>query len=558
VAATAWYWKAWGHEALGDTSNALRSYDRALKYQPDFASASYAKKRLEAYPNLIYWYQAADSAAANEEWTESRDYFFRIVEIDSAFKDAQERLQQVNDRLRVEALLDSAFVLKNEGTSDSVFAMLRRARDLAPEKSTYIDSIIENLQKETAKSKIAEGTHSSDEIAGQPEKTQTEDATPVVKTEPPSTEKSEATDSVSIGLTGRDSLSGENAVETPGNFTSESQFSIPVLWIAVGTLISGTVVFALIFLKRRSRSPTADLGRTWTAPVSWKGADIGSNPEVLQRYRIEEEIGEGGMGKVYKAFDTKLERAVALKTIRLDQVRSSREAEERIDRFRREAKATASLNHPNIVNLYDYDERDGVFFMTMEYVEGATLRHLLDRNKKFTIQEALHIIKQSCLALQYAHERELIHRDIKPSNIALSDEGLVKVLDFGIAKILSLTTTLDKTKTGLRLGSPLYMSPEQIEARPLDGRSDIYSLGVVLHEILTGQRPYGDIETDSMSGLFYAIMNRELSPIHESRGDIPVNIDELISKMTAKRPEDRFESVAVLLEKVSSIDEKTV
>jgi len=274
----------------------------------------------------------------------------------------------------------------------------------------------------------------------------------------------------------------------------------------------------------------------------------------LRRYRLEKEIGEGGMGKVYKAIDTKLERTIALKTIRLEQTGNHREVEERIDRFRREAKATAKLNHPNIVSLYDYDEKDGIFYMTMEYVEGKPLQAILKKGS-LPAAECVKIALDVCNALVYAHSLNIVHRDIKPSNIILDSHGHAKVLDFGIAKILRLSSTQSHTMTGLRLGSPAYMSPEQIRSGMLDGRSDIYSLGVVLYEMLSGKRAFDISEEDTVERLFYIILNESPEKLTTLNKKIPEQLEQIVEKMLAKELTVRYQSAKEVISDLSTVIE---
>jgi serine/threonine-protein kinase len=227
----------------------------------------------------------------------------------------------------------------------------------------------------------------------------------------------------------------------------------------------------------------------------------------FSRYSIKEELGRGSMGRIYKAYDLKLERYVALKLIHLETDMHKDEIEERIRRFLLEAKATANLNHPNIVSLYDYDEKDGIFYMTMELIVGESLQEMIKNLKRIEIESALEIIKQICSALEYAHKQNIIHRDIKPSNIIINRDGRVKILDFGLAKIINLSKDESCTVTGMRVGSPSYMSPEQINSNTLDVRSDIFSLGIVFYEMLTSVNPFRIKKGESLSRLFYLILN---------------------------------------------------
>ena len=208
---------------------------------------------------------------------------------------------------------------------------------------------------------------------------------------------------------------------------------------------------------------------------------IGKN---INRYHILEQLGQGGMAIVYKAFDTRLERNVALKVIR-----SGRETSKKfLARFEREAKSLAQLNHPNIVKVLDYGEQDGLPFLVMEYISGGTLKEKI--GIPMTEKEALDFIIPIANALGYAHGKGIIHRDVKPANILISDSGQPMLSDFGIAKLLEIEAGQTLTGTGVGVGTPEYMAPEQATSKDFDHRVDIYALGIVLFELLTGKKPY--------------------------------------------------------------------
>jgi len=205
---------------------------------------------------------------------------------------------------------------------------------------------------------------------------------------------------------------------------------------------------------------------------------ISSFPRSLGRYRITEVLGHGAMGIVYRAFDPVIERTVALKTIRLRL--ETHEADQFKERFYREAKAAGGLNHSNIVTIYDAAEDNGVSYIAMELLEGLSLQQIIDAGSRLSIVRAVRIAIEVADALAYAHGNGVIHRDIKPANIVLTKSGLIKITDFGIAQLPATSFT----QPGLLVGSPRYMSPEQISCRSIDGRSDIFSLGAVLYELL--------------------------------------------------------------------------
>src|SRR5437879_3001038 len=205
------------------------------------------------------------------------------------------------------------------------------------------------------------------------------------------------------------------------------------------------------------------------------------------RYEIIGELGRGAMGVVYKAMDPVIGRTVAVKTIRLSEEGTGLSRPELLTRFQTEARAAGLLTHPNIVVVFDAGEEDGLYYITMELVEGKSLQALLDSGHAFPLPRTLRIMEQTCSALQFAHERNVVHRDIKPANLMLTADDTVKVTDFGTAKILQFGTV---QQTAHVMGTPSYMSPEQVKGRAVDGRSDIFSLGVMLYEMVTGEKPF--------------------------------------------------------------------
>ena len=219
----------------------------------------------------------------------------------------------------------------------------------------------------------------------------------------------------------------------------------------------------------------------------------------LGRYEILAELGQGSMGVVYKARDPVLDRVVAIKTINLNLPKD--ELAEYEARFYQEARAAGGLNHPNIVTIYDIGKSERVAYMAMEFLEGDELRAILTAGQPLPVIQALDVASQVAEGLFYAHERHIVHRDIKPANIMVVRDGLVKITDFGIAR---MRTNEVKTMTGMILGSPKYMSPEQVAGKRADHRSDLFSLGVVLYEMVTGQTPF---QGDSIHGIMYQILN---------------------------------------------------
>ena len=258
--------------------------------------------------------------------------------------------------------------------------------------------------------------------------------------------------------------------------------------------------------------------------------------EQIGRYHIEGELGKGAMGLVYRATDPNIGRTVALKTMRLDV--HGIEAEEMLQRFRNEARSAGVLNHPNIVTIYDAGESDGLFYMAMEVIEGETLQQLLSRSRVLPVEQVLSLCRQVGEGLDFAHERHVIHRDIKPANIMITTSGLVKIMDFGIAKAGG-----GLTSTGQVLGTPNYMSPEQVKGKPLDGRTDLFSLGVVLYEMLTGEKPFG---AQNVTTIIYKIVHED--PISPRELDVSIHpgLSAVVARALSKDPEMRYQSGAKL------------
>jgi serine/threonine protein kinase len=257
-------------------------------------------------------------------------------------------------------------------------------------------------------------------------------------------------------------------------------------------------------------------------------------PQRLGKYEIQSILGKGAMGLVYKAFDPQIERTVAIKTVRKD-ITEPELALQFTARFRNEARAAGRLNHPNIVGVYEYGEDDAIAFIAMEYVDGTGLGEYLNRKTRFEFSQTCGIAAQLLRALEFAHDRGVVHRDIKPANLILTLKGVLKVADFGIARI----DTSDLTMAGTVLGTPSYMSPEQCLAKPTDQRSDLFSAGVVLYELLTGQKPF----TGTADTIMYQICHVDpLPPSQRAQGTVPQCIDALLARSLAKAPEARFQS----------------
>jgi hypothetical protein len=260
------------------------------------------------------------------------------------------------------------------------------------------------------------------------------------------------------------------------------------------------------------------------------------------RYEIVGELGRGAMGIVYKAVDPVIGRTVAVKTIRLSEEGTGLKRPELLTRFQTEARAAGLLTHPNIVVVYDAGEEDGLYYITMELVEGKSLQALLDGGHSFPLPRTLRIMDQTCSALQFAHERNVVHRDIKPANLMLTADDTVKITDFGTAKILQFGST---QQTSHVMGTPSYMSPEQVKGRAVDGRSDIFSLGVMLYEMITGEKPFPG---QNITTVIYKIVNEDPVPPRQIDPSIHPGISSVVMRALAKEPEQRYQSCREMLE----------
>ena len=261
-------------------------------------------------------------------------------------------------------------------------------------------------------------------------------------------------------------------------------------------------------------------------------------PAQLGRYLIQSELGRGAMGVVYKATDSVLERTVAVKTVNITLEREYADKYEQ--RFYQEARAAGGLNHPNIVTIHDVGKAGDVVFMAMEYIEGVELRTLIGEGRALRVAQAVSIAAQVAEGLAYAHQRGVVHRDIKPANIMVVANGPVKITDFGIARMRG---TGDLTQAGTLLGSPKYMSPEQVIGKRADHRSDIFSLGVILYEMLCGTAPFNG---ENVTALMYQIVNF-VPPAPSSINPAVLQVlDHIVAKMLAKPLEERYQDATEL------------
>jgi serine/threonine protein kinase len=259
----------------------------------------------------------------------------------------------------------------------------------------------------------------------------------------------------------------------------------------------------------------------------------------LGKYEIRRELGRGSMGVVYEGFDPFIERRVAIKTMQMSRLDKS-EVPEISSRFRREARAAGRLNHPNIVSIYEYGEEGDIAYIAMEYIVGTELKEHFDRSERFRIGESANIMLQLLEALEYSHNHGVVHRDVKPSNILITQDGRIKIADFGIAKIDSS----ELTQVGTVLGTPSYMSPEQFMGETADRRSDLYSAGVILYQLLTGERPFTGA---SMAVIMHKILNQAPVPPSALNAGVSKALDEVVKKAMSKRPEDRFQTAAAFM-----------
>jgi serine/threonine protein kinase len=275
--------------------------------------------------------------------------------------------------------------------------------------------------------------------------------------------------------------------------------------------------------------------------------------QTLGHYQLQSLLGAGGMGEVYLALDTRLERKVALKLLPAEFTRDR----ERVQRFQREARAASALNHPNIITVFEVGQAGSLHFIVTEFIDGQTLRRLASSGE-IKLRDAIEIVIQSASALTSAHEAGIVHRDIKPENIMLRRDGYVKILDFGLAKLTEHLSADDstlisgggpvaeqlRTETGLRLGTPRYMAPEQIRGQELDGRSDLFSLGVVLFELVAGRPPFaGATPLESVA----EILHTDAPPLSRYTREAPAELERIVSKALAKDRDQRYQNAKDLL-----------
>ncbi len=268
----------------------------------------------------------------------------------------------------------------------------------------------------------------------------------------------------------------------------------------------------------------------------------------LGKYEIRGTLGRGAMGTVYEGWDPAIARKVAIKTVRIPDA-SDTEAQEELARFRREAQAAGRLNHPNIVGVFDYGETVELAYIVMEFVDGRTLKSVLDKQERFALPDIVRVMQDVLEGLRYSHEHGVVHRDIKPANLILAGDGRAKIADFGIARIESSSMT----QAGTVLGTPAYMSPEQFMGQVVTARSDLYSAGVVLYQMLTGERPF----EGSLTSIMHKVLHTRPPKPSDLAVTVPPGMDAVVERAMARRPEDRFASAAEFAQALRDAAEAT-
>jgi serine/threonine-protein kinase len=300
--------------------------------------------------------------------------------------------------------------------------------------------------------------------------------------------------------------------------------------------------------ERINRLTTLDNTMPLTAAAAKKETTFllqnGAAKPTLGRYEILQELGQGAMGTVYLGRDPSINREVAVKTINYAEV-APEELNDVKARFFREAEAAGKLSHPNIVTIYDMGEDHDMAYIAMELLKGKELTHYCQKKHLMPIKRVLNVVISVAEALGYAHSRQVVHRDIKPANILHLDDNQIKVADFGIARVISSS----KTQTGIIFGTPNYMSPEQVAGKKVDGRSDLFSLGVVFYELLSGTRPF---KGDNMTALLYAVSNTEYVPLAEIAPKVPPCVAEVVERLLAKGVSQRYQSASQVIKNVQS------
>jgi len=270
--------------------------------------------------------------------------------------------------------------------------------------------------------------------------------------------------------------------------------------------------------------------------------------QTLGEFRILRRLGKGGMAEVYLAEQSSIKRQVAIKVLRADLLDEKNQV--LIKRFEQEATAAGGLTHPNIVQVYVVGNEEGIHYIAQEYVEGPNLKEFVQKKGPPDLKVSLHIMRQTAAALQAAAEAGIVHRDIKPENIMLTRKGEVKVADFGLAQLSTSNEGVNLTQVGMTMGTPLYMSPEQIHGKKVDQRSDLYSFGVTCYHMLAGRPPF---DGDSPMAIAVKHLNEEPEPLAAIRNDLPVRLIEIVSRLMAKNASDRPDNAAEVLKEIRKI-----
>lgn len=276
--------------------------------------------------------------------------------------------------------------------------------------------------------------------------------------------------------------------------------------------------------------------------------------EQIGKYKVIDELGKGAMGIVYKALDPDINREVAVKLIRFDMISDESDKEDTVKRFIREAQSAGKLQHPNIITIYEVGREKDQTFIVMQYVDGDSLKDAISSGKKFSSEEIIDMMTCLCDALDFAHQNKIVHRDIKPGNILLDKWGRPFLVDFGVARVEMSTMT----QSGAIVGTPSYMSPEQIMGRPVDARADIFSLGIIIYEMLTGKRPF---EGDHITTIVYKIMNEDPQSVRELKKDLPEGFEYILKRALAKDPQKRYQTCKELasdLRNIAGWSDKTI
>jgi serine/threonine-protein kinase len=268
---------------------------------------------------------------------------------------------------------------------------------------------------------------------------------------------------------------------------------------------------------------------------------------LARRYQLAEQLGIGGNGVVYRAFDRELGEVVAVKTVRADVLAVDPTA---LERLKSEIRLARRISHRNVVRTHDLGEADGMYFITMEYVVGTSLRQLIDRGDPLPVPAVVAIAKQLCRALEVAHDQGVIHRDIKPQNLMVQPDGTLKVMDFGVARLRERSQQL--TSTGMVVGTPAYMAPEQLMDDPVDSRVDIYAAGVVMYECLTGHRP---VDGNTPHALVARMMNSVIRPPHEVNPTVPSLLSAVVMRALSKDADDRPSTAGELYDLLAQVEE---